>query len=235
MCIASNFCASIAIIFIDARKVCRLTDIFIAPSEFVIEGLTAFDVPLEKCHIVPYAVNDAWFDIQNNPQPGRILFVGSAELRKGIHILGMAARKLSRHNYEFKIAGGVSGLIRHAEITQKLNFLGRVPRTEIQQEYTSADIFVLPSFAEGSAEVVDEALAAGLPVITTNAAGSVVRDGVEGYIVPEGDVEALANRIEEVIENRELRNRMAIAARERAKDYTWDKYAQRLLSVFQTV
>jgi glycosyltransferase involved in cell wall biosynthesis len=218
-----------------AQKVCRSTDIFIVPSDFVIEGLKEFDVSLEKCRLVPYAVNDAWFDLQNNPKLGRVLFVGSAELRKGIHVLGMAAQKLSQRNYEFKIAGGVSDLIRDAEITHKLHFLGRVPRSEIQHEYALADIFVLPSFAEGSAEVVYEALAAGLPVITTNAAGSVVRDGVEGYIVPEGNVEALASRIEEIVENRELRNRMAIAARERAKDYTWEKYTKRLLSVFQTI
>jgi glycosyltransferase involved in cell wall biosynthesis len=218
-----------------ARKVCQYTDVFIAPSDFVIEGLKEFDVQPEKCHLVPYAVNDAWFKIQNSPEPGRILFVGSAELRKGIHLLGMAAQKLSQHNYEFKIAGGVSDLIRDAQTTQKLHFLGRVPRSEIQHEYALADIFVLPSFAEGSAEVVYEALASGLPVITTNAAGSVVRDGVEGYIVPGGNVEALASRIEEVIENRELRNRMSIAAKERAKDYTWDKYTERLLSVFQAI
>ena len=147
----------------------------------------------------------------------------------------MASNKLIQRNYEFRIAGGVSDVIRNAEITQKLHFLGRVPRTDIQQEYALADIFVLPSLAEGSAEVIYEALAAGLPVITTEAAGSVVQDGIEGFIVPEGNAEALADRIEELVENRELRDRMAVAARERAKDYTWEKYAERLLSIFQTV
>jgi glycosyltransferase involved in cell wall biosynthesis len=63
----------------------------------------------------------------------------------------------------------------------------------------------------------------------------VVRDGVEGFIIPEKDPEALANRIEELVENRDLRDRMAIAARERAKNYTWDKYAERLLGVHRAV
>lgn len=216
-------------------RVCELTDVFIVPSRFVERGLAEFDVDKSKCYTVPYAVGDSWLELHNRPTKGRILFVGTAELRKGIHVLGMASQKLSHCNYEFRVAGGVSDVVRQHQLTQKLNFLGRVPRAEIQQEYTQADIFVLPSLAEGSAEVTYEALAAGLPVITTEAAGSVVRDGVEGFIIPERDPEALANRIEELVENRKLRARMAAAARERAKDYTWDKYAERLLAVLQAV
>lgn len=214
---------------------CQYNDIFIAPSKFVLKGLGALGVDKNRCYTVPYAVGDSWLRLNNCPKKGRVLFVGTAELRKGIHILGMAAQKLSHRNYEFRVAGSVSDVVRKHELTQKLNFLGRVPRAYIQQEYAQADIFVLPSLAEGSAEVTYEALAAGLPVITTEAAGSVVRDGIEGFIIPERDSGALADRIEELLENRELRDRMANAARERAKDYTWDKYAERLLTVFEAV
>ncbi|MBW4545028.1 MAG: glycosyltransferase family 4 protein [Symplocastrum torsivum CPER-KK1] len=216
-------------------RVCESTDVFIVPSEFVARGLEEFGIERSKCYTVPYVVGDSWLKLNNQPTKGRILFVGTAELRKGIHSLGMAAGKLSHRNYEFRVAGGVSSTIGHHRLTQNLNFLGRVPRADIQHEYAGSDIFVLPSLAEGSAEVTYEALAAGLPVITTQAAGSVVRDGIEGFIIPERDSEALANRIEELVENRELRDRMAAAARERAKDYTWDKYAERLLGVLQAV
>ncbi|MEA5570392.1 glycosyltransferase family 4 protein [Calothrix sp. UHCC 0171] len=213
------------------QRFINLTDIFIVPSSFVVKGLQEFGVSPEKCQIVPYAVGDSWFKLKNNPQKNRILFVGTAELRKGIHILGMAAKKLSHRNYEFRVAGGVSDIIRNHKLTEKINFVGRVPRSQIHQEFMQADIFVLPTLVEGSAEVVYEALAAGLPVITTEAAGSVIRDGIEGFIIPERNSEILANRIEELLENRELRDRMAIAARERAKDFTWDKYAERVINV----
>jgi len=63
-------------------------------------------------------------------------------------------------------------------ICRSLSFLGRVPRDRIHEEFQTADLFVLPTLAEGSAEVTYEALAAGLPVITTKSAGSVVRDGI---------------------------------------------------------
>ena len=216
-------------------KVCKLTDVFMVPSPFVERGLEEFGVDNNKFYTVPYAVGDSWLRLTNHPTKGRIFFVGTAQLRKGIHILGMAAQKLSPRNYEFRVAGGVSDVVRKHRLTQRLNFLGRVPRADIQQEYAQADIFVLPSLAEGSAEVTYEALAVGLPVITTEAAGSVVRDGIEGFIVPERDADAVAERIEELVENRELRDRMAAAARKRAKSYTWDKYAERLLGVLQAV
>jgi glycosyltransferase involved in cell wall biosynthesis len=213
------------------RRICEVTDVFIAPSQFVLDGLREFGVSRERCNLIPYAVDNSWFNLNNSPIKNRILFVGAAGLRKGIHILGMAAQKLNRENYEFRIAGSVSDVIRNHEITKKLRFLEQIPRAEIQHEFAQADIFVLPSLAEGSAGVIYEALAVGLPVIATKAAGSVVRDGIEGFIVPEGDSEALAERIEELLENRELRDRMASAARVRAMDFTWDKYAEKLLTV----
>lgn len=216
-------------------KVCELTDVFLVPSKFVEKGLKEFGVTQERCQIVPYAVSDSWFKCNNHPTKGRIMFVGTAELRKGIHILGIAAQKLSYRNYEFRVVGNVSDLVRNHKLTQRLNFLGRVPRVEVHQEYAQADVFVLPSLAEGSAEVTYEALAAGLPVITTEAAGSVVRDGIEGFIIPEREPNALAQRIEELVENRELRARMAAAAKERAEDFTWDKYRERLLTMLETV
>jgi glycosyltransferase involved in cell wall biosynthesis len=217
------------------REVLSLTDWAIAPSQAVRQDLAKnFEFPIERCFVVPYGVDSSWFHVENKPVKGRVLFAGTANLRKGIHILSMASQKLSQCYYEFRVAGNVSETVRQHTLTQKLNFLGRVPRSEIKQEYQQADILVLPTLAEGSAGVTYEALAAGVPVITTEAAGSVVRDGIDGFIVPERDSEALAERIEELVENRKLRSRMAAAARERAKDYSWDKYAERLLAVIQT-
>ncbi|UZQ55317.1 glycosyltransferase family 4 protein [Trichothermofontia sichuanensis B231] len=217
------------------QKVCQLTDIFIVPSSFVEQGLKEFGVESSQCRTVPYAVNDDWFKLENKPIKGRVLFVGTAELRKGIHILGQAAQKLAQRGYEFRVAGNVSELVHSHPITQCLTFLGRISRSEIQSEYTQADIFVLPSLAEGSAEVTYEALASGLPVITTTSSGSVVRDGIDGFIVPVKDPDILATRIEELIENRELRTRMSKSAKQRAKEYDMDNYTQRLISTLIAV
>src|SRR6185503_19097558 len=96
------------------------------------------------------------------------------------------------HRFEFRVAGNVTPRVAQQSICRPLKFLGRVPRAGMVSEFARADVLVLPSLAEGSAEVTYEALACGVPVITTPEAGSVVRDGVEGRIVPSRDPEALA-------------------------------------------
>ena len=85
----------------------------------------------------------------------------------------------------------------------------------------------------GSAETTYEALACGVPVVTTPEAGSVVRDGIDGRIVPSRDPEALANAIAEIVEDRQKRERMSRAARDRAHDYTWERYGERLLAALR--
>lgn len=221
------------------RREMGLNDLPLAPDDFALcpseavrtDLVTNFGVKLERCAVVPYGMSPELLHVRNEPVRGRVLFAGTADLRKGIHYFAMAAQKTSSagKGFEFRVAGNVSPRVAQQPVCRSLNFLGRVPRAEMAREFSTADALVLPSLAEGSAEVTYEALACGVPVITTPAAGSVVRDGVEGRIVPERDPVALAEAIREVVEDREKRDRMAHAARERARDYTWEKYGERLV------
>lgn len=218
------------------KKIRDLTDWFIAPSPHVIEDLVEnFGAPREQCFVVPYAVQAHWLDVRNTPVEGRALFVGQPNMGKGIHYLGMASQILDGGKYHFRVVGGASGAVRRHALCQRLDFAGFVMRSEIKTEYSKADVFVLPSLYEGSAEVTYEALASGIPVITTPSAGSVVRDGVEGFIVPERDPHALAQRIRQIVEDRRLREQMAQAAKARARDFTWAQYAERLGAVLRRI
>jgi len=206
------------------------SDIFVCPSEFVRDDLIATAaVPRDKTVILPYIVGAQWLAVDNRPEPGRILFAGRAELQKGIYYLAMASDGLkARHRYRFRVAGYVAPEVLSQPLCRSLEFLGHVPRTQIHQEFAAADLFVLPTLTEGSAGVTYEALGAGLPVVTTKAAGSVVRDGIDGIIVPERDSVALASAITSIVEDRPRRQRMAAAARERAREFTTDQFAGRL-------
>jgi glycosyltransferase involved in cell wall biosynthesis len=82
--------------------------------------------------------------------------------------------------------------------------LGSVPRVQLGNLYRWADILVLPSLAEGSALVSYEALASGVPVIATPNAGTPVRNGIDGVIVPIRDAEALASAIDRFARDREF-------------------------------
>jgi glycosyltransferase involved in cell wall biosynthesis len=120
-------------------------------------------------------------------------------------------------------------------LCRNLVFLGRVSRDRVHEEFAAADVFVLPSLAEGSAEAIYEALAAGVPVVTTPAAGSVVRNGAEGRLVAERDPFALADALAEIVEDRDKRARMSAAARQRAHDYTWERYGERLVHALKAL
>ncbi len=212
---------------------CTVSDFVIVPHEGVADDIAEVHrFPRERINVVPYAVSSAFLELKNEPVLGRILFAGTCSLGKGIHYFAMAAEILVGRGlkYDFRVAGNASSLVCSQSVCRHLNFIGRLPRPEMLEEYRRADVFVLPSLSEGSAGVTYEALAAGVPQVVTHAAGSMARDGIEGLIVPERDATLLADAIQQLVEDRDMRDRMAAAARERAKDYTWEKYGNRLVN-----
>jgi glycosyltransferase involved in cell wall biosynthesis len=213
-------------------------DWFVCPSTAVRDDLCDhWGVSAARTTVVPYGVDPKWLELAPRPTPGRVLFVGTAGLWKGIHYLATASELLAGagDSWEFRVAGHVAPRIAARPECRRLTFLGRVPRDQIHREYEQADVLVLPSLAEGSAESTYEALAAGVPVVTTRASGSVVRDGVEGLIVPERDAAALAAAIEEIVGDRARRADMARAARQRAQEFTWARYGERLIAALTTM
>jgi glycosyltransferase involved in cell wall biosynthesis len=215
----------------------NLSDYFICSCDTVRDDLIAnWGVQKGRTVVVPYGVAEHWFQLQPRTVRGRVLFGGTAELRKGIHYFAMAAEKLIARGMrcEFRVAGNVAPSVANQKLCRHLTFLGRILREEMRQEFAAADVFVLPSLADASAGVTYEALACGMPVITTPETGSIVRNGIEGRIIPSRDAEALADAIAEIVEDRQKRERMAAAARERARDFTWDRYRERLIAALQS-
>lgn len=208
--------------------------IFLCPSDFVARDLIeTWGVAPDRVRLLPYVVNPKWFDLTPAPEEGRILFAGGAGLRKGIHTLAEAARLLRARGrtYDVIVAGNVSASVRNRPETAALTFLGRLDGPAMMREFARADLFAFPSIAEGSAGVTYEALGAGVPVVTTFEAGSVVREGIEGRIVPSRDPAALADAIDGVIQDRAVRTAMSAAARVRAQDHSWAAYEARLIAI----
>ena len=215
-----------------------LADKILCGSEFVRDGVQACGGLLDRCAIVPYSAAARFF---SPPLPRRnrdalhVLCVGGVSLRKGIPYLMEAAQKLASRRLVVRVVGKV--LVADAaaaQLRQFVELLGPVPRAEVSQQYRWADVFVLPSICEGSAVVCYEALAAGLPVITTPNAGSVVRDGQEGFIVPIRDAEAIAARLDRLASDRPLLEELSANAARRAKEFTWERYGQLLLAALRT-
>ncbi len=212
-------------------EIWNLSDVVLAPSEFVQETIARLGGPVDRTALVPYGVDASWLAHTNEPQVGRVLFVGTVGLRKGNHYLAEAARLLRERNVpcEVRVVGPHQPDVIARPEFHGPTYVGQVPRSEVVNEFSQADVFVLPTLSESFALVHLEAMACGVPVITTPNCGSTVRDGQDGFIVPIRDANALAAAIERVISDRTLRNRLSASAKERAADFVWKRYGERLV------
>ncbi|MCC8992032.1 MAG: glycosyltransferase family 4 protein, partial [Streptococcus sp.] len=209
----------------------RLADVILCGSEFVREGIAACGGPLERCAVVPYGVDVRFSPIERLPHEGplRVLTVGAVGLRKGSPYVLEAAKQL-KGTAVFRMVGSVQVLPKaESMLREHLELTGTIPRTEILSHYAWADVFLLPSLCEGSATVVYEALATGLPVICTPNTGSVVRDGVDGFIVPIRDAEAIVDGIERLTSDANLLAKMFAVAAESYACISLDRYRANLI------
>ncbi|HZW23950.1 MAG TPA: glycosyltransferase family 4 protein [Gallionella sp.] len=211
-----------------------MADRVLAASEYVRDTLVAYGVPAARIALCPYGVDVDRFRpaSRGEPHPFRILFVGQIGQRKGVKYLLEAFRELDLSDAELVLMGSVAGSGEGLKRYEgSFRHVCHVPYNELPDYYRTADIFVYPSLHEGSALAIYEALASGLPVITTHNSGSVVRNGVEGFIVPIRDVQALRDKILLLYRDKALREQMSVRARARAETYTWQAYRQRLAGI----
>ena len=214
-------------------------DYILIPSDFVRESFLAEGIPESKLIQVPFGVDVSRFTPATAPErrPFRAVFVGQVGLRKGVPYLLEAWKRLGWRDAELWLVGRVLPEIKevlkgYADLpgVRMVGFLG-TPAAAYQQ----ADIFVFPSLEEGSALVTYEAMACGLPVVTTPNAGSVVREGIEGFIAPIRDPDALAAHMEQLRADARLRREMGRAARARSETLTWENHGQNLSTVYPSL
>lgn len=219
------------------QKEWEVADCIVCGSQFVVDGLRAATVDSRaKFKIIPYGVDVQGGKIREYPlkRSLRVLFLGTLELRKGIQYLGAAAKELCNDQVEVRAVGPIRiSSTAQAELKPYMELTGPVPRSQLSQQLLWADVFVLPTLAEGSAIVVYEALAAGLPVITTLNAGSVVHSEIDGFIVPIRDYSAIVATLRRIIDDRNLLPHLSSNALSTAKNFTLERYGERLLEIFQ--
>jgi len=213
---------------------CDLADIILVGSSFAMKSFITQGVPKEKIRIVPYGTDVALFKkVSRNSSPSdplRVVFVGRIGQLKGISYLLEAARRLPGKQFSFTLVGGIQGdkkaLLPYENY---FTYTPHQPRAMLPQVYRNQDVFVFPTLLEGMGLVVLEAMASGLPVITTaNGPGDIVRDGIDGFIVPVRNYDAICDCLEILRARPELREEMSRNARQRALEYSWDAYMERI-------
>lgn len=218
------------------REVELADHIFVA-SSFTERSLLDIGVPSSKITVIPYGAPIEYF--QPRPKQDRIfraMFAGQVGTRKGIHYLLPAWQELDLPESELLLVG-VNQMPTDwlAKYSDRVCLTGSVPHSSLNEYYSSANVFVFPSLVEGFGLVLLEAMACGLPIITTpNTAGSdIITDGVEGFIVPIRDIEALKTKLEWCYRHPQELAEMGIAARKRAEQLTWANYRQKLAMVIK--
>jgi glycosyltransferase involved in cell wall biosynthesis len=216
-----------------------MADVILAGSDYVKSTMVSYGANPARVAVIPYRAELTRFTSTRRAQEGkedgkqdseqdskfRVLFAGHLSQRKGIKYLLEAVRRLKLPQLELTLVGGVigsgAGLSHYPEY---FKHTPNVPHYRIHEHFQRADIFVYPSLHEGSAIAIYEALACGLPVITTPNSGSVVRDGIEGFIVPIRDVEALMEKILLLYGDSGLRAEIARNAYSRGRQFGWNDY-----------
>ena len=214
------------------RDEAREADHVLAPSEFVRDTLLEQGVDAARIALLPYGVDVERFRPDWAPDPQgrfRILYVGNLGQRKGIKYLLEAVRRLARPDISLTLVGHIVGSgTGLAPYRHLFTHVPHVPYLQVHEMFRNADLFIYPSLHEGSAFANLEAMAAGLPVLTTHNAGSVVRDGVDGYVVPIRSVDSIIEGIERLRRDPDQRAAMGRAARARAEQFTWERYGDGL-------
>jgi glycosyltransferase involved in cell wall biosynthesis len=177
------------------------------------------------------------------PEAFEILCVGRLTPAKGQHLLIDALEQLAQRGWQvrLRLAGGgtdESSLRQRAaqiENSQSVIFEGEVNQNYIRTLYAKADLFCIPSFAEGIPVVLMEAMAMGIPSVTTHVAGipELIRDGVDGLLVAPSDLEGLVEALEKLMGDVDLRKRIARNGRARVlEQYDLRRNVEKLATIF---
>jgi glycosyltransferase involved in cell wall biosynthesis len=194
------------------QKHLSAADFILCPCQDVADGVRDLAPSVaERVRIIPFASSIPLATELHDRQSKRVLFVGTDIVRKGLVYLAEAARILQQIDPKIQVV--VAGVAAEDALgmpnAEFLSFLGRLPLDRIHEEYNHAQVFVLPSLAEGQAGVVLEALASGCPVVATRASGVDFADGESGVFVPTRDAEAIARAILRVLNDPQLRASLA--------------------------
>ncbi len=217
----------------------------------LLDIIRALGVPEKKCHLPRFGVDTDMFHPLDSKSEGgrglevRLLFVGSLIVRKGLHDLLEALDDPALENVRLTVVGeGLYGpqLLNMCEklgLESRTDWKGILPPAEVAALMRTSDILCLPSYMEGRPNAVNEAMASGLPVITTRVGGipDMVEENKTALLFEAGNVQQLRQCLIQLVSNPELRQTMGAAGRDFLvkTGVSWDSTAEEFDSIFNGI
>ena len=201
-----------------------------------------------KRYLIPNPVDPRFFELARRENPNKVLFAGRLYALKGVKVLLRAASRISTDiPLQVVLAGSLADRKYVAELKAEatdlglsdvVQFRGILQTDELLNELSESACLVLPSYQETAPMVIQEAMAAGVPVIASNICGIPyqVCEQRTGFLVPPGDPEALAHRLNTLLSDKTMRKQFGAAGRSKAKnEYSAKTIAERTLGVYREV
>jgi glycosyltransferase involved in cell wall biosynthesis len=222
------------------------TDAVIVNSDFVRDTFISVGWPAERVHVAYLGVDEGFVRglgpvTREVPRgPLELLYAGRVEPRKGVDVLFGALAELDDVDWRLTLAGPIEQAVERAHRVfledRRVRQVGTVLRTRLRDLMLGTPVFVFPSYAEGSARVVFEAMACGCYIITTPNAGSIVEDGAHGALITPGSRDELIAAVRAADRDRArlaaIGTRNAALVRER---YRQKHYGDRLSEIYDAL
>lgn len=209
----------------------RWVDAWIAPTPALVDYFNEYtgDKYHERVFTIPHGVECPIYNPIKNKTIPQLSFVGVLYEHKGVKVLPPIIKKLLSKNYKFHFSFIGDGILKDelmADLQEEIatgvvEFTGRVTSDEVYKRLSQTDIFVYPTHIDAFGLVIAEAMInRAIPVVThlEGITDSIVDDGVNGYLIGQDDVEMFVNRISQLLESWELREKMNSAAEHKAKN-----------------
>ena len=220
-----------------------LADKIFVPSKYAAQTFVDRGIAADKIIVNGMGVDFEMFQAPSSrslDRMPRIVFAGGVGIRKGVPWLLKAFKRLSS-KAELHLIGPVSPdyekMLRR-EIGTNVFVRGALPGHDLSSEYGRGDIFCLPSLEEGYGMVIPQAMACGLPVVTTNVVGAadLLQHAHNGLIVSPADSTALSDALERLIDDVDLRQTMGAYAQATVQQgQGWDDYVSRAVTLYETM
>ncbi len=227
------------------RAIWKKASALVANSEGLKNRALKF-MPSAEIDVIPNGVDLECFSPSETPreqQTLRLLTVGRLSVTKRVELLIDAVEILNSQGCQIllKIVGGgqmqqkLKQIVNEKNLDNIIEITGRIDTEQMPNIYRQSDIFISASKLEGMSNAMLEAMASGLPIIAARCEGTEELITENGLVIENANAEEIARAIKKLIDDRQLRNRMSVAARRQAEQFTWGRIAEQYLNLYERV